>query len=221
MKKSILLLFVVSIFTLSCSNEAVDNFDNQSLELNKSGQMADLVQKLSTSQEFRNMVSSQNMHRNSNGEGNGVMILQSQWGIFYGALMDNSLYLIGGSGGSIDHMPNGRARFRVHTNNPSAAVLDFSTFSTTYSSDCIEGPLGSFNYNYISEYIVEVFEPIPGVVFTFYTPTGENASAESRSGHCNVSDAQPILDENFEIIGCTDATDFKVMRLGPSGISLE
>lgn len=218
MKNSILLLFVVSLLTFSCSNETVDNVEDQNLDLNKSGYMNDLAQKLFNSQELRNLVLSNQLQRN-NGE-NGVMILQDQWGIFYGAMDNNMLYLIGGDG-SIDLLPNGRARFRVHTNNPSAAVLDFSTFSTTYSSDCIEGPLGAFNYNYISEYLVEVFEPVPGLVFTFYTPTGENASAETANGHCNVSNAQAIFDENFEFTGCTDATDYKVMRLGPSGISLE
>lgn len=218
MKNSILLLFVVSLLAFSCSNEAVDNVEDQNLELSNSSRMADLSQKLFEIPEIRDLFSTNAMQRN-NGE-NGVMILQDQWGIFYGAMNNNMLYLIGGDG-SIDLLPNGRARFRVHTNNPSAAVLDFSTFSTTYSSDCIEGPLGAFNYNYISEYIVEVFEPIPGLVFTFYTPTGENASNETRNGHCNVSNAQAMFDENFEFIGCTDATDYKVMRLGPSGISLE
>lgn len=213
MKKSILLLFVVAIFTFSCSDETV-NVDNQNLELNDSGRMADLTKKLSENQEIRDLFSSNQMHRN-NGE-NGVMILQDQWGIFYGASENGLLYLIGGDG-SIDLLPNGKARFKVHTNSPSAAVIDLSTFMTIYSSDCVEDPLGAFNYNYISEF--EEIEIFPG--FSFFSPTGENASAETANGHCNVSDAQAMFDENFEFTGCTDATEYKVLVLGPSGISLE
>lgn len=215
MKNSILLLFVVSIFMFNCSEEAVDNFDNQNLELNNSSRMADLTQKLSESQEFRNLFSTNPMLRNN--ENNGVMILQDPWGIFYVANAGDALYFMGGTNGSIDLLPNGRARFRVHDNNPSASVIDLATFSSTYSSDCIDGPLGAFNYNYISEY--EELEIFPG--FTVFMPTGENASAETANGHCNISNAQAIYNDDFtEIIGCTDATDYKIMTLGPTGISL-
>ena len=220
MKKTILLLFAVSFFTFNCSNEDAMEVNDQNINLDKSISMADLARKLNESREFKNFISSNNHLRSNQGNGqfNGLIQL-SEYNLSYFAFDDTGFYLIGGEG-SVEEMPNGKAKFSIHTNSPSAAVLDTS-FTTVYSSDCIEGPLGTFNYNYISDYIVEVFEPVPGLVFTFYTPTGENASAESRSGHCNMSDAQAMFDENFEFTGCTDATDYKVMRLGPSGISLE
>lgn len=217
MKNSILII-ALALFTFSCNTEELSEPIEQNITLENTRNLSENIKILQSSSEFREFIASGDLERNT---GNGIMLLDDGFNLSYAANTGESLYIIGGTG-SIEAMPNGRARFSIHTNNPSAAVIDLATFSTTYSSDCVEGPLGTFNYNFISEYEVVVFEPIPGLVFTFYMPTGENASNESANGHCKVSNAQAMYDENFEFIGCTEATEYKTMRLSQnSGISVE
>ncbi|WP_191859384.1 CBM20 domain-containing protein [Hanstruepera ponticola] len=217
MKNSILII-AMALFTFSCNTEELSEPIEQNITLENTRNLSENIKILQSSSEFREFIASGDLERNT---GNGIMLLDDGFNLSYAANTGESLYIIGGTG-SIEAMPNGRARFSIHTNNPSAAVIDLATFSTTYSSDCVEGPLGTFNYNFISEYEVVVFEPIPGLVFTLYMPTGENASNESANGHCKVSNAQAMYDENFEFIGCTEATEYKTMRLSQnSGISVE
>ena len=211
--KNSLVIIVLALFTFSCSTEEVSEPIDQNVNLERNTSLSESIEILKSSSEFREFITSRQYQRNND---NGIMLLTDGYNLSFAANTGESLYIIGGMG-SIEAMPNGRARFSIHTNNPSAAILDLATFSTTYSSDCLEGSLGTFNYNYISEYVVEVFEPIPGLVFTTYIPTGVNASRESVNGHCEISDAQTMFDENFEFIGCTDATEYKTMRIRPNG----
>jgi len=210
--KNLVLIMTIALFAFSCTSEEISEPIEQNVTLENSRSLSETLEILQSSPEFREFITSRQFQRNS---GNGVMILNDGYNLSYAASTDESLYLIGGEG-SIEAMPNGRARFSIHTNNPSASILSLATFETVYSSDCLEGSLGTFNYNYISEYIVEEFEPVPGLVFTFYTPTGENASNQTVNGHCTISDAQPMFDENFEFTGCTEASDYKVMRIRPN-----
>ncbi|WP_223033744.1 hypothetical protein [Hanstruepera marina] len=217
MKNSILII-ALALFAFSCNTEEISEPIEQNVTLENSRSLSETIEILQSSPEFREFINSRQYQRNN---GNGIMLLQDGYNLSYAANTGESLYIIGGLG-SIEAMPNGRARFSIHTNSPSAAIISFPSFETAYSSDCVEGQLGTFNYNFISEYVVEVFEPIPGLVFTFYIPTGENASNETANGHCRISDAQPMFDENFEFTGCTEATEYKTMRISPnSGISVE
>ena len=216
--KNLVLIMTIALFAFSCSSEEISGPIEQNVTLENSRNLSEKIEILQSNPEFREFINSR-QHQRSNG--NGIMLLQDGFDLSYAASTGESLYFIGGLG-SVEAMPNGRARFSIHTNTPSAAILSLATFETTHSSDCIEGPLGTFNYNFISEYVVEVFEPIPGLVFTFYIPTGENASNETANGHCSISDAQPMFDENFEFTGCTEATEYKIMRISPnSGITVE
>lgn len=209
MKHSILSMAIIALLALSCNKEEV--VTEQNADFLKDRSFTEAITKLAANEDFRNFMSSRNHQRNSGDH--GVMLLSDGFNLGYTAFIDGKLHVIGGQG-SIHAMPNGRARFSIHTNNPFAFVLDFSTFSVPYSSDCVDGPLGTFNYNLISEYETFVFEPLPGLIFTFYEPTFVNASAETANGHCRVSDAQALYDETtFEFIDCSEATEFKTMRL--------
>lgn len=216
--KNLVLIFTLALFTISCSTEEVSEPIEQNVNLEKNTNLTESLNIIQSDSQIMEFINSSQTHRNN---GNGVMLLDDGFNLSYLANTGDYFYIIGGAG-SIEAMPDGRARFSIHTNSPSAAVISLPFFETTYSSDCIEGPLGAFNYNYISEYEEVVFEPIPGMVFTFYVPTGENASNETVNGHCNMSDAQAMFDENFEFTGCTEATEYKTMRIRPnSGISVE
>lgn len=221
MKNSILSMAIIALMAFGCSNESITESRDQNLTIkNKSGFTENIIKGLEADEAFRNFfISNSNINQRKNGE-NGVMLLTDGYNLGYGASDGNNLFIISGTG-SIEALPNGRAKFSVHTNNASAAVIDLATFSTLFSSDCIDGPTGTFNYNLISEYEVVIFEPIPGLIFTFYSPTYVNASAEVANGHCNMSDAQPIFDNNFEMVGCSDATEYKTIRLNRSGITVE
>lgn len=222
MKHSILSMAIIALLAFSCNKDEVVDMTEQNAGLVKDRSLTQTISKLATNEEFRTFMTSRNLQRN-NGD-HGVMLLSDGYNLAYGGFIDGLLYLMGGEG-SIQAMPNGRARFSIHTNNPSASVLDFADFSSPYSSECVDGPLGTFNYNLISEYEVVVFEFEPGVTFTFYFPTYVNASAETANGHCRVSDAQPMYDETtFEFIGCGEATEFKTIRLNAnngSGITID
>lgn len=216
--KNLVLIFTLALFALSCSTEEVSEPIDQNVNLNRNSSLAESINIIQNNSDIMEFINSNQFQRN---DGNGVMILDDGYNLFYFANTGDNLYLMGGAG-SIEALPNGRARFSIHTNSPSAVVISLPFFETAYSSDCVEGPLGTFNYNYISEYEEVVFEPIPGLIFTFYVPTGEHASNETRNGHCNMSNAQAMYDENFEFTGCTEATDYKVMRISPnSGITVE
>lgn len=212
MKNSIVIMALIGLIIFSCDKDEVADMTDQSTSIEKDTHLTDALSKLVLNEDFRNILT---RRYRSNGD-HGVMLLDDGFNLSYAAFDGENIYFIGGEG-TIQAMPNGRAKFSVHTNEPSAAVLNLSTFTTTYSSDCINGPLGTFNYNYISEYETMVFEPIPGLIFTFYMPTGVRASAEVANGHCTISDAQPSFSDFGEFLGCSDASEYKTMRLTPDG----
>jgi hypothetical protein len=120
--------------------------------------------------------------------------------------------LIGGTG-TIEKMPNGRAKFSVHTNSPDAFFLDFYTWSGV-QSDCVDSPRGSFNFSVICDYTIEVYDFGDGQIYTFYYMTDQNSTATSGNGHCKVSDALPIYDEEtWEVLGCSEATIYNTIKI--------
>lgn len=213
MKKQVLIIGILALFMFSCSNEEATNFEESNLKFERKSEMTKFLK----SEEFKNYLSTKNKQSNDlskiagNNSDNGKMILQSPWGIAFGAVSFSPTFqmtFIGGDG-AIEELPNGRAKFSVHTNNPWA----FHSSDTSLSSDCVDGSLGTFNYSLISEYTVEVIDFGGGFVFTFYNPTGDG-TATSGNGHCKVSDAQPIYDyETWEILGCTEATIYKTISI--------
>ena len=217
MKKQVLIIGVLALFMFSCSNEEATNFEESNLKLEKKSSASSL-NKLLKSEKFKDYLltkSKQNidLSKGNGSESNGLMILSDGYNVGFGGFSPDwtSIMLIGGTG-TIEKMPNGKAKFSVHTNSPDAFFLDFYTWSGV-QSDCVDSPRGSFNYNFISEYTVEVWD-WDGTIFTFYTPTGENSSASSGNGHCKVSDALPIYDwDTFEQIGCSDATIYKTIKI--------
>lgn len=212
MKNSILIM-ALALLTFSCNTEEIAEPIEQNLTLENSRNSIESIELLLSNQEFREFINSRQNQRNS---GNGVMLLDDGFGLFFVADDGVNQYFLGGVG-EIEALPNNRARFSIHTNSPFAFVSDLATFNLLYSSSCLEGNLGRINYNYISEYETIVFEPIPGVIFTFYQPTGVNASRQVVNGHCDMSDAQEIYDENFELVGCTEATEYRTLRIRPNG----
>ena len=186
MKNSIFILSIMAIFALSCSKESVDTFEDQNLEFRTENHMVSLMNNLTSSPEFMNRVN--NVQARNNDNGNGLMVIQESWGLAWGILDGSNLYILGsGDGdGSIVELPNGEARFSAHSTNPSAAVLDFNTFATTYSSDCIENPIGTVNTNVTGTYETLVL-PFGTIYFL-----DQASSANVFTGHCEVSDLSLI-----------------------------
>jgi len=213
MKKLLSIIGIVALISFSCSNEETSNDLNASSD--KSSEMIMFLK----SDQFKDYLSSKN--KQSNGQSkiagkngnNGLMVLASQWGIGLASFnFETGVFTgIGGDDGSIVKLPNDRAKFSVHTNNPWA----FYSSDTSYlNSDCIDGQRGTFNFNVICDYTVEVYDFGEWGVFTFYNITDENSSATSMNGHCKVSDAEPIIDwDTFEQIGCGEATIYKTIRV--------
>ena len=213
MKKLLSIIGIVALISFSCSNEDATQFPEANLKLEKPSEMMKFL-KSDSFKEYLQTKGKQNMSLSkANGNENGLMILSDAYNVGFGAIGPgfSSMIFIGGTG-TIEKMPNGRAKFSAHTNSPDAFFIDFNS-GESVSSDCMDSPRGSFNYNFISEYIVDIWD-WDGTIFTFYTPTGENSSASSGNGHCNVSDAQPIYDwDTFEQLGCSDATVSKTISL--------
>lgn len=213
MKKLLSIIGIVALISFGCSNEEATEFPESNLKLQKQSEMMKFL-KSDSFKEYLQTKSKQNLSLyKANGNENGLMILSDGYNLSFAAFAPDwtSFIYIGGTG-TIEKMPNGKAKFSVHTNSPDAGSIDFGTWSGV-SSDCVDSPRGSFNYNFISEYTVEVWD-WDGTIFTFYTPTGENSSATSANGHCKVSDAEAIYDwDTFEKLGCTDATIYKTIRI--------
>ena len=73
--------------------------------------------------------------------------------------------------------------------------------------DCIENARGTLNTSVTGTYETLVL-PFGTIYFI-----DQASTANIFTGHCEVSDAQPIFDENFEIVDCTEATDYKTVRI--------
>lgn len=213
MKKQVLIIGVLALFMFSCSNEEATNFEEANLKFEKQSEMTKFLK----SEEFKDYLSTKKKESNdlskiaANSSDNGKMILQSPWDLSFASFnfQTGEFILIGGNG-KIEKLPNGRAKFSVHTNNPSA----FHSSEIFLSNDCIDGPSGTFNFNVICDYTVEVYDFGEWGIFTFYSMTDENSSATSGNGHCKVSDAEAIYDwDTFEKLGCTDATIYKTIKV--------
>ncbi|MFH6768704.1 hypothetical protein V8G56_08155 [Gaetbulibacter aquiaggeris] len=220
MKKQVLIILGLALLSFSCSTEEVIKSQESITSLEAQVSLSSSMSKLLKNDKFKDYLNNKNSQLNLKNAttvkaGNqGLMILSDGYNVGFGAIAsDFSSFMVIGGTGTIEKLPNGKAKFSVHTNSPDAFTLDFSTWSGL-SSDCVDAPRGSFNYSFISEYIVEVWEPEPGLIFTFYTPTGESSSATSANGHCRVSDAEAIIDwDTFEQIGCSEATIYKTISI--------
>lgn len=217
MKKQVLFIAVLAILAFNCSTEEAPKIDDQNLILEKESSLTSNMSILLKSEEFRNYFQSKNaLQKSAQGKTNntGLMLIKDGYDLAV-SLLDFSTFnvtYIGGQG-KIEELPNGKAKFSIHTNNPSAGVFNLFSPDGEMGSDCIEGRNGVFNFSYISEYIVDIFEPVPGLVFISYIPTGENASAEVSNGHCKISDALPVYNEDYtEIIDCGEATMYKTVK---------
>ena len=208
MKKTIFILSIFTLFMMGCSDETVENIDNQNLELNRESAASDLMKEVINSPEFNEMFNSSSSLARNNGD-NGIMVIENGFTIIFGIQEGTNVYFLGANASDdyIAFMPNGTARFYVHSSRPTAFVLDLSTFSTSYSNTCLEGRTGQFNASVRGTYEVSEF-PFGTVYFI-----DELSSADVMVGHSRVSDAQAIYDEDFNFTGCTDATDYKTLRL--------
>jgi hypothetical protein len=212
MKKLLSIIGVVALISFSCSNEdAPIDLTNLSQE-----NQAKMIMFLKSNQ-FKDYISTKNKQSNDQSKiagkqgNNGIMVLVSPYGFGISSFnpQTGNFKYIGGDAGSIEKLPNDRAKFSVHTNNPSA----FDS-SENLSSSCVDGPLGTFNFSVICDYTVEVYDFGEWGVFTFYNMTDENSSATSINGHCKISDAQEMIDwDTYESLGCTEATVYKTMRV--------
>ena len=208
MKKSILIMSIMAFVAFGCSNEGVEIMDQNLAE--RDGQVFGLIKEVSSNQEFRNLMNSRLQQRSSNANnGNGVMVIENGFTIIFGVQDGDNVYFLGPNVADdyIAFMPNGTARFFAHSSNPIAFVLDLTTFSTSFSNGCMEGTTGRLNASVSGTY--ELLELPFGNIYFIDQPS----TADVLVGHSEVSDAQPIYDEEWNQTGCTDATDYKTMRL--------
>jgi hypothetical protein len=220
MKKHVLIIGVLALLSFSCSTEDVAKSQESNLSLKEPSSM----NKILSSAEFKDYLNTTYLQKNtqnktsSKGNNNGLMILSDGFNVSFAAIIDWSSFIAISGEGTIEKLPNGKAKFSVHTNSPDAFYLDFSTWSQL-SSGCVDSPLGSLNYNYISEYDTDSYEHwLTGELITIYFPTGENSSTESGNGHCRVSDATMVYNDDFtEIIDCGEATFYKTIKLTGNG----
>jgi len=210
MKKLVLIMSVMALFLFNCSSEDSATIDIQNVS-DTQDVFTEQVNEIISNVEFQDMMTTQ-MHQRDGNEGNGVFVIQNPFSFIMGQMVDGKILFIGSFEDQyIAFMPNGTARFFAHSNNPLGAVVNLATFSTDYSNDCYDDPTGHFNSNVIGTYTEVVF-PFGTVYFM-----DELQSASVMNGHTEVSDAQPIYNDIFEQIGCTDATEYKTLRVRPDG----
>ena len=217
MKKQVLFIAVIATLAFNCSTEEAPKLNDQNISLEKQSSLVLNISKLIESKEFKSYVQNDGVQQKSaqgNGHNTGLMILHDGYDLAV-SLLDFSTFditFIGGIG-KIEELPNGKAKFSIHTTNPSAGVFNLFSDEGRWGSDCVEGKKGIFNFSFISEYIVDRFEPVPGLVFISYIPTGENSSAEVSNGHCKISDAVPTYNESqTELLECGETTMYKTVK---------
>lgn len=206
MKNSILFMFIFTLFIVGCSNEEVNELQDQNLETN----FSTLIEDITSNSEFRDLLNNSTAQLRNENNGNGVMVIDNGFSIIFGILDGMTVYFLGSSASDdyIAFLPNGQARFFAHSSDPLAFVLDLNTFSTTYSSDCLDNQNGRVNASVTGTYSLTQF-PFGDVYFI-----DETSTADVLVGHARVNDAMPIFDEEtFEQIGCTEVTDSKTLRV--------
>jgi hypothetical protein len=201
MKTRILLMSLVTVFFMSCSNSESDAPQKSAKQLAFEKQAQELVR----NPEFRNAITE---HYNSDlmRDGNpdqGAFVIDNNSGSIYGFPLGGSRFLLCGASdtnGTITFLPNGTARFNTRSNEPLAFILDFNTFATELSNDADVDKAGSMFSNVVSNYVLVNFgfgdlyfqtEPVSGSVFRLNT---------------TISDSQPLFDENWIFIGFSPET---------------
>lgn len=205
MKNSILIMFILTLFIVGCSNEDVTEQQDQNIaEI----QISTLINDISSSSDFRDLLNNRAQLRNEN-SGNGVIVIDNGFSIIFGIQDGMTVYLLGASAADdyIAFLPNGQARFFAHSSDPFGFVLDLTTFSATYSTDCVDNQNGRVNASVTGTYTLTQF-PF-GDVYSIE----ETSTTDVLVGHARVNDAMTMYDEDFNPIGCSDVTDSKTLRV--------
>jgi len=213
MKNKFLIMSIMTLIFFGCTTSEIETQIEDTANLSV----------ILSNKEFQNAVSNKldvkigndkftSTSRGQN-KGNGVVVVQSVFQTIYFFFTDQGPIIFGADNGpdSVKILPTGLAQFSTKSSSPICAVLD-SGFNTIYSNDCLERRTGHLNVNVITA--VDIVEFPFGTGYFPKIEVDENGNPIFydktanifKATNVKVNDQQVILDENFEPIGCTEAT---------------
>jgi len=208
MRKYFTIFAVLSVLIFSCNvEEQASNDDSSAIQM-RQNELQKEVLSLFKNETYKTTVFNHfdKTKSKSGNQGNGILVIKNNLSIFNAFdIGDNKMLFVGGDfdGSTISIMPNGYARFKNKSDHPFCFILDFNTFTSTYSNDFYDERAGSYFSNFVSDY--EEFSPIPGL--TFYFPGTDIQTSSVLKMNTLINNAQPILNEFWELIGVTEPTE--------------
>lgn len=207
MRKHVLMLSLMTIFILSCSqNDEKTTLEPVNGVFTKSS-FNKQIEELTTNAEFKNIISkrfnSTNLKsgKQSNNQGNGAFLVQNSLGWLWVVFADGKMiYIWASEREPLTILPNGSAHFQYKSKGPTCKIFDEENFNTLYSNESYDVKTGDFVSNFISTYWKLELGP-----FTLYFPEQLQSSSVLKM-NTTVNNSFPIEDENFNWIGWTDAT---------------
>jgi hypothetical protein len=213
MKNKLLIMSIMTFVFFGCTTSEIETQIEGTADLSV----------ILSSKEFQNAVSNKlnvnigndkftSTSRGQN-KGNGVVVVQSAFQTLYFFFTDQGpiIFSAGNSPDSVKLLPTGLAQFSAKSSSPQCSVLDFN-FNTIYSNDCLERRTGHLNVNVITA--VDIVEFPFGTGYFPKIEVDENGNPIFydktanifKATNVKVNDQQVIYDENFEPIGCTEAS---------------
>jgi hypothetical protein len=204
MKTRILLISLVTLFFLGCSNSESDTPQNSAKNLAIEKQVNETL----LNPELRKAITehfNSTMSRGGN-QDQGAFVIENNASIKYGFPLGGDKVLLcsaSDTNGTIAFLPNGTARFMTRNNEPLAFIVELPSFKTIYSNELDLNKAGKIFSNLVSYYIKVNYgfgdlyfqrEPVSGSVFRLDT---------------TISDSLPIYNEFGELISTTPETERK------------
>lgn len=213
MRKHLFMVSLLTLFILSCSqNDETTTTEPVNSVLAKTS-FKKQVENLTTNVAFKNLIlnrfnpSNLKSGKLSNNQSNGAFVVQYNLNLSFGFFKDGNLIFVGSTEpGTLRILPNGLAHFQYKTTAPYCDIVD-ANWNTLYSNYCYEVGTGEFFLNFISAYEKFEFE-WGGEITTIYFPTDLQSSTVLKM-NTTVNNAFQVYDEDWNWIGCTDATEEK------------
>lgn len=213
MKNLFFTISIVTLLILGCTTsetkmESIDNSANLKALIKDEGFISFIKSNYDTSTSSSSRLASSKSEEKN---GNGVMVIKSIYGTFFGIFSQSpfGIIIVEGENADVKILKNGTAIVNYHTNHPTAWFDDFGG-GPFLSNFCYDIKEGQFNFNISGIY--EKYEDEWGTAYYFsqYSP----ASANVMYGrNIKVNNAYTYDEETWEPICNGDATMEKTISM--------
>ena len=194
--KKLLLLFILTFFTISCETEESDLTLQDSSHQTLSKLATEIIES-GYFGETSNFNRNNDEKRSSNS--NGAFIAENQGGIFFGFGFGTGVLFLQSDEASFKILPNGLMQLKLDTSDPSMFIFDFRIGG--FGNDCYEDKPGHLTINVTGSYFID--ETPWGTFYRLTLPLKSSGIFKATNVKLN-DESATYNEETGEFLYCND-----------------